>query len=150
MLYNRRFTWSILRIENEYLGQSDTNYRDSVFIPLPFDDHKIRSAKFPGTGNASAEGLSGLSDMDMMMLEEEEEGLLGHRDSGRTTDKRSDEEDGRDSSEMIDEGVVLSSSVGASSSSSMIMHGLSGSDVPSSTTTTTRRVWFDPSLSING
>jgi len=51
----RRFTWSILRIENEYLGKSDTQYRDSNFIPLPFEVQQVQSDRLQAGYNSSVE-----------------------------------------------------------------------------------------------
>jgi len=43
----RRFTWSLLRVENEYLSTSDNvlRFRDTDFIPLPYDINMIREKR---------------------------------------------------------------------------------------------------------
>jgi hypothetical protein len=41
----RRFTWSLLRVENEYQSHSTETFRETDFIPLPFEVNKIASTK---------------------------------------------------------------------------------------------------------
>eukprot|EP01103_Thecamoeba_quadrilineata_P004948 TRINITY_DN14811_c0_g1_i1.p1 TRINITY_DN14811_c0_g1~~TRINITY_DN14811_c0_g1_i1.p1 ORF type:complete len:674 (+),score=115.64 TRINITY_DN14811_c0_g1_i1:40-2061(+) len=61
----RRFTWSIIKIENEYLNNYE-GFRAIKFVPLPFDRNHITpemnvnvNLNQSGNGNSGSEGFAG-------------------------------------------------------------------------------------------
>jgi hypothetical protein len=59
----RRFTWAIIRVENEHLHNCD-KFRAIDFIPLPFDQNEAHLAHLPNPKDNQAESPESSSSSD--------------------------------------------------------------------------------------
>ncbi len=104
---HRRFTWSLLRVENEFQSKASSpeTYRDTDFIPLPFEVNRV-SGHLPDNYRRY---LAGLLPPPFILLTLFSRDLLSGMGSSATSSLEADAEETQDELEKV--GWMLSTSI---------------------------------------